>query len=183
MTNDIVYDVRIKEVAKILDKSDRQVRRYVKAKKLSARPVRVDGHIQLMFNREQVNAFRQRLLGEETFGDPGHEIIADTHLIEDKSSTATHEEPTPVGVADSTDVGKSDAVKYVIDALREQIGQLREENRDLHYQLEQRSGQVGFLQGKVETLQEELKMLAPAPESQDEIIQAKPWYRRIFRRD
>ena len=178
--NDVVYDVRIKEVAKILDKSDRQVRRYVKARRLNAMPLRVDGHIRLMFNRGQVIAFRERVLSDGAFRESGREIIADTHLIGDGDSATT--QGAEATVAQGADIGQSGAVKYVVDALREQIGELQKENRDLHYQLEQRSGQVGFLQGRVEILQDELKMLAPAAESQEEIIKRKPWYRRVFGR-
>lgn len=90
------------------------------------------------------------------------------------------EEPEENAIIEGIVPDASDHVKYVIDSLMEQIKELRAENRELHYQLEQRSGQVGFLQGRVETLQEELKMLAPAPKTREEIIQKKPWYRRLF---
>jgi len=177
--DDIVYDMPISEVAKILEKSDRQVRRYVKEKRLTAKPVRVDGHIKLMFNREETLAYKERLARRDSFREPTHEIIADTHLVEDRAG-ARHE--TDVPPPDIANLGESSAVKYVVDVLCEQIQELRKENQELHYQLEQRSGQVGFLQGKVESLQEEMKMLMPATPSQDEIIERKPWYRRIFGR-
>lgn len=178
--NDVVYDVPIREVAKILDKSDRQVRRYVKAKKLNARPVRISGHIKLMFNRDQVQAFGERLVRGGVFGDSGREVVADAQLIEHDDDAAGRE-PAVSGVDDMVG-GEPAAVKYVIDALGEQIRELRKDNRELHYQLEQRSGQVGFLQGKVETLEEEMKMLMPSAASQEEIVERKPWYRRLFGR-
>jgi predicted nuclease with TOPRIM domain len=91
-------------------------------------------------------------------------------------------------VSDDDDIERSDdnavtmdvdgGVKYVVDALREQLDALRTENRDLHYQLEQRSGQVGFLQAKIETLQEEVKALAPAKKM--ETADTRPWYKRMF---
>lgn len=179
--NDIVYDVPISEVAKILTKSDRQVRRYVKGRKLSARPVRIEGHIKLMFSREDVLAFKDRFAGEGYFGESGREIIVDAHLLDDdREGVAGDTRVSDTGVVDG---GEPSAVKYVIDALREQMRDLQKETRELHYQLEQRSGQVGFLQGKVETLEEEMKMLMPAAKSQEVIVKRKPWYRRLFGRE
>ncbi|HUV04954.1 MAG TPA: hypothetical protein VMX94_07575 [Armatimonadota bacterium] len=174
-----VYDVPIGEVARILEKSDRQVRRYVKQRRLTAKPVRVDGHIKLMFNREETLAYKERLAHKGFSRESAREIIADTHLIGDTGGARREIDAPQVSDAD---MGESGAVKYVIDTLREQIQELRKENQELHYQLEQRSGQVGFLQGKVEFLQEEVKMLMPAMPSQEEIIARKPWYRRIFGR-
>ena len=178
--DDIVYDTPIGEVAKILDKSDRQVRRYVREKRLIAKPVRVDGRVKLMFNREETLAYKERLARRDFSREPANEIIADARLIEDGDGDRREADASLVDIAD---LGESSAVKYVVDVLREQIRELRQENQELHYQLEQRSGQVGFLQGKVETMQEELKMLMPATPSQDEIIKRKPWYRRIFGRE
>lgn len=179
--NDAVYDMPISEVAEILDKSDRQVRRYVKEKRLKAIPVRVDGHVKLMFNREEVLAYKERLEGGDGFQDEPREVVADARLIDESSP----EEATEPKIADVeiTSPTADSAVKYVIDALREQIRELRKENQELHYQLEQRSGQVGFLQGRVETLQEELKMLMPSSAAQEEITRKKPWYKRLFGRD
>ena len=176
--NEIVYDIAIREVAKILDKSDRQVRRYVKAKGLEARPVRINGHMKLMFNRDEVEAFKGRFTGEGVFAESGRRVVADTQLLEEGRVVAE-------GAGDDVDtttrdVGESATIKYVIDALGEHVKHLQAENKELHYQLEQRSGQVGFLQGKVETLEEEMKMLMPAPESREEIVKRKPWYRRMF---
>ena len=175
--SELVYDVPIGEVTSILAKSDRQVRRYIKARKLQARPVRIEGHIKLMFNRDEVFSFRDRFAEQGYFGESGREIIADAHLVEDDSGISEMASDAHV------DIQGDGAVKYVIDALSEQIRDLQKETRELHYQLEQRSGQVGFLQGKVETLQEEMKMLMPAPHSQAEIIKRKPWYRRLFGRN
>lgn len=172
---ELVYDVPISEVASLLEKSDRQVRRYVKGRRLEAQPVRIQGHMKLMFNRDEVLTFRERLSEGGFFGDSGREIVVDAHLVEDEGSP----ESEPV-VTFSDDSPEASAVKYVIDALREQITDLHKENRELHYQLEQRSGQVGFLQGKVEAIQEEMKMLMPASESREEIVKRKPWYRRLF---
>lgn len=67
---EVVYDMSIKEASEVLDKSDRQIRRYVKANRLKAKPVRVDGHIKLMFNREQVLSFKETLMKESTFENP-----------------------------------------------------------------------------------------------------------------
>ncbi|GEM_PF-1982300 len=177
--SDVVYDLPIKEVAEILDKSDRQVRRYVKEKKLKARAVRVDGHVRLMFNTDEVLAFKERFTEEGILSDVEPEqdadVILDAKIVE--GSDDGHE-PEISAEFDMPDGATGGTVKYVIDALREQITALREENRELHYQLEQRSGQVGFLQGRVETLQEELKMLMPAPKPEEE--SKRPWYRRIF---
>lgn len=170
---EIVYDIPISEVAKLLDKSDRQVRRYVKEKQLKVRSVRVGGHKRLMFNRDDILSFRERVSagapqkeraqaevieGQVVEGDDG------ARQIEDAEAAAMESEMPP-------------AVKYVIDALTSEIKELKKESKELHYQLEQRSGQVGFLQGKVEILQEELKMLAPAQKEEDA---KKPWYKRIF---
>lgn len=179
--NDKVYDVPIAEVAGILDKSDRQVRRYVKGERLTARPVRIDGHIKLMFCRDEVLAFRDGAAAQGVFGRAGREVVADTRLVDGASEAS--EQETGASAADAQDVGESAAVKYVIDTLGEQIKELQKENRELHYQLEQRSGQVGFLQGKVETLEEEMKMLMPSAESQEEIVRKKPWYKRVFGRE
>lgn len=170
--NDVVYDMPISEVAGTLGKSDRQVRRYVKERRLTAKPTRVDGHIKLMFSKDEVIAF-----GERPPKSEGPEILVDGQLLEGDAG----DEPGIAGITGMDD-GESAAVKYVIDALREQIHGLREENKDLHYQLEQRSGQVGFLQGKVEALEDEMKALMPAKPAQDEIIERKPWYRRMFGR-
>lgn len=176
--SDIVYDLPIKEVAEILDKTDRQVRRYVKATKLKARTVRVDGHPRLMFNADEVLAFKERFSEEgiltSEFESEG-EIIVDARIVE--GSDERQDSEAEVVMDADTEAG---AVKYVIDALREQMKELRDENRDLHYQLEQRSGQVGFLQGRVETLQDELRMLMPAEKPNPD--GKKPWYRRVFRR-
>jgi len=166
---EVVYDMPIKEVAGILDKSDRQVRRYVKDRRLRATPARIDGHIKLMFNREQVEEFKGRL-DSGYFGKSGREIIVDAQLVGDGDEGS---QPEP-GVA-GMEIDQPGPVKYVIDALRDQLKDLHKENRELHYQLEQRSGQVGFLQGRVETLEEERKMLMPAQTSE-----RKPWYRWIF---
>lgn len=173
---EVVYDMSIKEASEVLDKSDRQIRRYVKANRLKAKPVRVDGHIKLMFNREQVLSFKETLMKESTFEEPKNKVLIDAKLI----NKTIAEEPEENAIIEGIVPDASDHVKYVIDSLMEQIKELRAENRELHYQLEQRSGQVGFLQGRVETLQEELKMLAPAPKTREEIIQKKPWYRRLF---
>ena len=170
-----VYDVPISEVASLLEKSDRQVRRYVKGRRLEAQPVRIQGHLKLMFNREEVLTFRERFSEGGFFGDSGREIVVDAHLVEDETDTGS----APISDVDA-DAPAASAVKYVIDALREQITDLQKENRELHYQLEQRSGQVGFLQGKVEAIQEEMKMLMPASGSREEIVRRKPWYRRLF---
>ncbi len=174
--NDVVYDLPIKEVAEILDKSDRQVRRYVKERKLKARAVRVDGHPRLMFNTDEVQAFRER------FSDEGiltAEFESEGQIIVEGSDDG--QEMDGDSVTDTPDIGGGDgAVKYVIDALRAELKDARDENRDLHYQLEQRSGQVGFLQGRVESLQDELKMLMPAQKPEDDA--KRPWYRRVFRR-
>ena len=170
----VVYDVPISEVAKILAKSDRQVRRYVKDRRLGARPVRIEGHIKLMFSRDEVAAFKDKFTAEGVFGESGNEIIVDAQFIDQA-------EPEQTTASDSdTDGIEPSAVKYVIDALREQIRDARSENRELHYQLEQRSGQVGFLQGKVEALEEEMKMLMPAVKVAEEIANRKPWYKRLF---
>jgi hypothetical protein len=180
--SDIVYDVPIKKVAEILDKSDRQVRRYVKEKKLKARAIRVDGHARLMFNSDDVQAFKERfsedgILSVEGFESDG-QIIVDARIVEGSDGGSQAESDDFI---DSAAADEGGAVKYVIDALRDQITDLRDENRDLHHQLEQRSGQVGFLQGRVETLQEELKMLMPA--QKPEADGKRPWYRRIFHRE
>jgi predicted RNase H-like nuclease (RuvC/YqgF family) len=176
--NDAVYDMPISEVAAVLDKSDRQIRRYVKEKRLKAVPVRVDGHVKLMFNREEVLAYKEKLMSGDSQNRPHAEIIADTKLVEEANWTEVEEAKS--NDAEVYDAAFDSTVKYVIDALREQIRELRKENQELHYQLEQRSGQVGFLQGKVEALQEELKMLMPPP--QEEKARRKPWYKRLFGR-
>ena len=170
--SEVVYDMPISEVAGVLGKSDRQIRRYVKKRRLTARPTQVDGHIKLMFSKDEVTAFSERPAKTE-----GSEVLVDGQLLEG------HDGGDP-GIAGITDIDDSEsaAVKYVIDVLREQIHDLRQENKDLHYQLEQRSGQVGFLQGKVETLEEEMKALMPSRQAQDEVIEKKPWYRRMFGR-
>jgi len=177
--NDVVYDVPIKKVAEILDKSDRQVRRYVKERKLNARAVRIEGHVRLMFNAGQVEAFREHFSEEGilTAGEfeLNREMIIDARVVEGSDGGA---EADGDDVVDASVTGGDGAVKYVIDALLGQISGLRDENRDLHYQLEQRSGQVGFLQGKVESLQEEMKALMPA--QKPEADGKRPWYRRIF---
>jgi len=171
---EVVYDVPISEVVKLLDKSDRQVRRYVKEKRVKANPVRIDGHIKLMFNREEVLAFAVKLAPElET---------KDEEPLQAKAA------PDEVVTVDMNDIDMAPdeapaAVKYAIDSLRDQIRDLRDENKDLHYQLEQRSGQVGFLQGKIEMLQEEIKALAPMKKEveEPEVPEVrKPWYKRLF---
>ena len=167
-----VYDMPISEVAKVLGKSDRQVRRYVKVQRLMAQPTPIDGHIKLMFSKDEVVAFSLRPSKPR-----GPQILVDGQLLEGHDGV----EPGIAGIA-GIDDGESAAVKYVIDALREQICELRKDTQDLHYQLEQRSGQVGFLQGKVEALEEEMKALMPARPAQDQIIEKKPWYRRMFGR-
>jgi hypothetical protein len=174
----VVYDVPISEVARLLSKSDRQVRRYVKERRLKAQPVRIEGHTKLMFSRDEVERFKERFAADGVFGEFGNQVVVDAQLIEGSPRPDAEE----VGAPDSSELGAGDssAVKYVIDAMREQIRGLRTENRDLHYQLEQRSGQVGFLQGKVETLQEEMKMLMPSPKAQEELAARKPWYKRLF---
>ena len=169
--SEAVYDMPISEVARVLGKSDRQVRRYVKEHRLTAQPTQIDGHVKLMFSKDEVVAFGERP------SKVGPEVLVDGQLLEGHDSG----EPGIAGITGMDD-SESSAVKYVIDALREQISDLRTENKDLHYQLEQRSGQVGFLQGKVEALEEEMKALMPAKPSQDEIIEKKPWYRRMFGR-
>lgn len=169
--DDNVYDVPISEAVEILEKSDRQVRRYVRDKLIKAIPLRVQGHVKLMFNREELVAFKERLAQGGTFGKLGYEGVAHVRSGEDNNtgSAATH------------DV-KDASIRYVVDALLEQIRELRKENQELYYQLEQRSGQVGFLQAKVETLKEELKMLMPPQKEREEVVKQKPWYKRLFAR-
>lgn len=171
----IVYDMPIGEVANILVKSDRQVRRYVKAKRLRSKPVRIGGHLKLMFNKEQVIAFKESLEAQEQVAEYTEQIIADTHLINDTSSQEKNDNDD----IDEVVLEEEKPVKYVIDVLKEQINDMRKDNKDLHYQLEQRSGQVGFLQGKVETLEEEVKMLAPVPKPEEEKIE-KSWWQRFW---
>jgi len=170
--NDTVYDMPISEVAKALGKSDRQVRRYVKERRLKAKPTPVDGRIKLMFRTDEVLAF-----SEQPTKSAGPQILVDGQLLEGRDGG----EPGIAGIT-GIDDGESVSIKYVMDTFREQIRDLRKETKDLHYQLEQRSGQVGFLQGKVEALEEEMKALMPAKAMQDEIIEKKPWYRRMFGR-
>lgn len=177
MTDNIVYDVPINEVAKIIDKSDRQVRRYVKERRLHAKPIRVDGHIKLLFNREEVVAFKDNSGRADVIIPQGEPVFVDAQLIDDMEDLES-----PVQEAkllDGGDTGDGTAVKYVIDILKEQIDNLRKENQDLHYQLEQRSGLVGFWQGKAEVLQEEVKALAPAskPEEPEEPKQERSWWK------
>ena len=175
---DMLYDVPICEVAGILDKSDRQVRRYVKAERLRARPVKINGHVKLMFCRDEVLAFRDGFSREGVFGESGREVVVNTRLVDEAEEESAVRETE--AAFDIMDAAESNAVKYVIDALRDQIKGMRTENQDLHYQLEQRSGQVGFLQGKVKILEEEMKMLMPA--SREKAGERKPWYRRMFGR-
>ncbi|MBP6965003.1 MAG: helix-turn-helix domain-containing protein [Armatimonadetes bacterium] len=178
--SDIVYDLPIREVAEMLDKSDRQVRRYVKEKKLPARAVRIEGHVRLMFNSDDVRAFRQRfneegiLTSEEMSPEEG--VIIDAQLIDRPREGSESEDET---VIDAYDVPDSGAVKYVIDVLKEQISELRDENRRLHREVEERAGLIGFWQGRAEILQEEVKALMPIPKPEDEKM---PWYRRVFGR-
>lgn len=174
---DNIYDMTIKDAAELLEKSDRQVRRYVKAGRLKAKPVRIDGHVKLMFNREELLAFRSTLEAEGLFGESGREVVVDGRL-----SSETVDLPPDTSAVDFVGSGGAEAVKYVIDALREQIQELQKENKELHYQLEQRSGQVGFLQGKIDALQEELKMLMPPQSAPDDLTRRKPWYKRLFGR-
>jgi len=170
--SEVVYDMPISEVARVLGKSDRQVRRYVKGRRLEAKPTQVDGHVKLMFRKDEVIAF-----GERPAKPMGPEILVDGQSLQGHEGNES-------GIVEITgiDDGESAAVKYVIDVLREQIHDLGKENVNLHYQLEQRSGQVGFLQGRVEALEEEMKALMPSEQAQDEIIERKPWYRRMFGR-
>jgi hypothetical protein len=167
-------EITIADVAKILDKSDRQVRRYVKERRLKANPVRVDGHVKLMFNREEVEAFQARISPDHPSPQESAHVVMDGVLVDEVSDDDDIERSDDNAVTMDVDGG----VKYVVDALREQLDALRTENRDLHYQLEQRSGQVGFLQAKIETLQEEVKALAPAKKM--ETADTRPWYKRMF---
>ena len=176
--SDVVYDLPIKEVAEMLDKSDRQVRRYVKEKKLKARAIRVDGHHRLMFNTEEVLAFKERFTEEgilSTESDADQDVILEAQIVE--GSDDGHQPETVESDLDMADIGDTGAVKYVIDALREQISELRDENRELHQELQRHSGLIGFWQGKAELLQEEMKALMPVKKPEDE---KKPWYKRIF---
>ncbi len=174
--SEVVYDVPISEVAKLLSKSDRQVRRYVKERRLKAAPLRIEGHVKLMFSRDEVMAFGEQFVADGVFGESGDEIIVDAQVIGKDTSTDSASDDD----VDVLDVGAS-SVKYAIDVLREQLKDQRKENKDLHYQLEQRSGQVGFLQSRVESLQDEIKALMPAPKP--EAVDKKPWFKRIFSRD
>ena len=169
--SEAVYDMPISEVARVLGKSDRQVRRYVKDQRLTAQPTQIHGHVKLMFSKDEVVAFGERP------SKVGPEVLVDGQLLDGHDSG----EPGIAGIA-GIDDGESVAIRYVMDAFKEQIRDLRKESKDLHYQLEQRSGQVGFLQGKVEALEEEMKALMPAKPAQDEVIEKKPWYRRMFGR-
>lgn len=164
--------ITIAEVAKLLDKSDRQIRRYVKERRLKADSVRVDGHVKLLFHRGEVEAFKSGLAPERPVEEETD--IVDAEFVGEDSDGEDTGHPDGTDVIPDIDGG----VKYVVDALCEQLGALRTENRELHYQLEQRSGQVGFLQAKIETLQEEVKALAPAPKEEE--ARALPWYKRMF---
>jgi len=174
MTESAVYDIPISEVAKILDKSDRQIRRYVKERRLMAKPVRVDGHVKLMFARTEVDAFKEMFTPEGIFAGESKDVQPSQEVPES-------EEPISVDVIDASPMEESQTVKYVIDVLKDQIDQLRKENNDLHYQLEQRSGQVGFLQGQIESLQAEVKMLMPM--AKPDTPARAPWYKRMFARE
>ena len=174
MNDNTVYDVPINEVAKILDKSDRQVRRYVKERRLNAKPIRVDGHIKLLFNHEEVVAFKDNTGRPDVVTPQGEPTYIDAQLIDDTEYPESQVQEAKI--IDGADAGDGTPVKYVIDILKEQIDNLRKENQDLHYQLEQRSGLVGFWQGKAEVLQEEVKALSPVPKA-EELEQNRPWWR------
>lgn len=160
--SDKTYDLPIGEVAKVLDKSDRQVRRYVKEKRLSAKPMRIDGHIKLLFSRDEVLAFRDGGATEVSSPEIDEEMVIDAQLVGDGDGMDVQSIDATVMGAGSGDGG---AVKYAIDALKEQIAELRQENRELQSQLQNVSGLVGFWQGKAEVLQDEVKMLNPAPKA------------------
>lgn len=165
MNDHIVYDIPINEVAKILDKSDRQVRRYVKERRLNAKPIRIDGHIKLLFNHEEVVAFRDGSGRPDVIIPQNEPTYIDAQLMDDLEDLES-----PVQEAkllDGPENSDGTPVKYIIDILKEQIDNLRKENQDLHYQLEQRSGLVGFWQGKAEVLQEEVKALSPVPKPEE----------------
>lgn len=170
-------DISINEVAKILDKSDRQVRRYVKERRLKSKQVRVDGHVKLMFSREDVEEFKLQFTPEGVFAGEAREVVTDAPVAE------AVPEAEPVEIVESVAAEDSLAVKYVIDVLREQIAHLNDENKDLHYQLEQRSGQVGFLQGQIDALQTEVKMLAPAAKAEVVTVEKKSWFQRVFHKN
>ncbi len=177
LMSEVVYDLTISEVAKILDKSDRQVRRYIKEKRLKAKPIRVDGHIKLMFNREAVIEFKEKVTPQLPAEELTQGTVVEGQVVQGIDGAMAAEDIT---VIDESDTEVPSAVKYVVDALKEQINGLNLENKDLHYQLEQRSGQVGFLQGKIEALQEEVKALSPATKPS---VDKKPWFKRMFSRE
>lgn len=174
MNDNTVYDVPINEVAKILDKSDRQVRRYVKERRLNAKPIRVDGHIKLLFNHDEVVAFKDNSGRPDAATQQGEPTYIDAQLMDDLEDLESPVQQAKI--IDGADAGDGTPVKYVIDILKEQIDNLRKENQDLHYQLEQRSGLVGFWQGKAEVLQEEVKALSPIPKP-EESEPKRPWWR------
>lgn len=180
MSENNVYDIPINEVAKILDKSDRQVRRYVKENRLKAKPVRIDGHIKLMFNRDEVMSFKDGNVTPviDADRDTGN-VYVDAQLIDDMDEI--DDQVSEAKVIDNSEFTESAAVKYVIDALKEQIQDLRKENQELHYQLEQRSGLVGFWQGKAEVLQEEVKALAPVPKEEEPKPEQKKSFWRFWK--
>ncbi|MHB1455727.1 MAG: helix-turn-helix domain-containing protein [Armatimonadota bacterium] len=166
MNDNTVYDVPINEVAKILDKSDRQVRRYVKERRLNAKPIRVDGHIKLLFNHKEVVAFKDNSGRPDAVTPQVEPTFIDAQLIDDMEDLELPVQEAKI--IDGADTSDGTPVKYVIDILKDQIDNLRKENQDLHYQLEQRSGLVGFWQGKAEVLQEEVKALSPVPKPEEE---------------
>ena len=162
---EVVYDVPISEASKILEKSDRQVRRYVK---------------------EELAADRERLMEGEYFGESGREIVVDAQLIGEAEEVveATEVDEQDVIVTEQA-VGMAESgVKYAIDALTEQLRHLREENRELHERLEKTYAQTGFLQGKVEQLEKEVLMLMPAVKPEEAETEPEPprgpWYKRMF---
>lgn len=177
MEENSVYDIPISEAAKILDKSDRQVRRYVKEGRLKAKTIRIDGHMRLMFNRNELNLFREGLNPPTNEPNESPSAISG-ELMDDELDI--NEEIQELVPESGTNDGNADAIKYAIEVLREQIDVLRQENKELHQQLEQHSGLIGFWQGKAEILQEELKALTPASNQQEDPKPARSWWKRLW---
>lgn len=180
MTDNSVYNITITEAAKILDKSDRQVRRYVKERKLKAKSMRVGGYVRLMFNKDEVIAFR------DGSSNPAEANVQQTIEGQDVDIMTAADSVEDVKEEAKPNVYDGQAVKYAMDILKEQIDNLRKENQELQTRLERQSGATGFWQGKAEALQVELKALMPIPKTEAEESEAvnaeapkpkKSWWR------
>jgi hypothetical protein len=148
----------IEEAAQHYGVSPPTIRRRIKERKLAA------------FQRPTERGFEWRVLPDQSVAKDDHNV----DQIDDQN--VDHPNDTPPAAP----------APELMKAL-ELADQLRRDNAALVQRTEQLAGQVGFLQAKLQSAEEQIRLLSapkdepePAREPEPEPVQRAPWWKRIF---